>query len=68
MKQRVTYIVKDASEGYDPSNLAIDESSITVSALEGAREQHLTFGLDELPAEVCSLFAIISAIFINSNV
>ncbi len=52
MKQRVTYIVKDASEGYDPSNLAIDENSITVSALEGAREQHLTLGLDELPAEV----------------
>ena len=52
MKQRVTYIVKDAAEGFDPANLSIEKQSITVSALAGAREQHVTFGLHELPSEV----------------
>jgi hypothetical protein len=52
MKQRITYIVKDAKLGYDPSNLEVDKKSITVSALEGAKEHHITLGLHELPAEV----------------
>ena len=52
MKQRVTYIVDDAAEGFDPANLSVEKQSITVSALAGAREQHITFGLHELPSEV----------------
>jgi hypothetical protein len=52
MKQRITYIVKDATQGYDPSNLDISRASIKVSALEGAKEHQITLGLHELPAEV----------------
>ena len=52
MKQRVTYIVENTAEGFDPTNLNVEKQSLTVSALAGAREQHITFGLQELPSEV----------------
>lgn len=52
MKQRITYVVKDPVQGYDPSNLAIAKKSLAVTGLEGAKEHHITLGLHELPSEV----------------
>jgi hypothetical protein len=55
MKERLTYIIKDPVQGYDPSNLEIEKTSIFVKEIQGARERHLTFDLDELPDGVRSL-------------
>ncbi|KAF2095065.1 protein pbn1 [Rhizodiscina lignyota] len=51
MKQRLTYILKDAST-FDPSQLKVTKDSIEVTGLDAAKEQHLTFGFDELPPKI----------------
>ncbi|KIW00708.1 uncharacterized protein PV09_07694 [Verruconis gallopava] len=55
MKQRITYIVKDPVQGYDPSNLKVTKTSLTVAALDGAKEHHITLGMHELPDELREL-------------
>jgi hypothetical protein len=52
MKERITYIVRDPSKGYDPSNLEVTKSSLAVSSLGGAKEHQITFSLADLPQEV----------------
>lgn len=59
MKQRITYIVRNSRADYNPENIQIEKKALTISNLAGAKEQHITFGLHELPAGVrCSIFHI----------
>lgn len=51
MKQRLTYLLRDVSE-FNPDQIDVSANSIRVNGLEGAKEQHLTIGLSELPYEV----------------
>lgn len=54
MRTRVTY-VHDPEGRFDPQQASVDTDSLSVRALEGARELKVTVGLDELPQEVCIL-------------
>jgi hypothetical protein len=55
MKERITYIIRDPSKGYDPSNLEVTKSTIAVASLDGAKEHKITFSLAELPQEVSTM-------------
>lgn len=55
MKQRITYIVKDADE-FSPDQLEVTKDGqkdlITLKGVEAAKEHRITLGLNELPSEV----------------
>ena len=51
MKARITY-VHDSGGEFDPPQVAIEDDSLSVRSLEGAREVKVTVGLDKLPGEV----------------
>jgi len=53
MKERITYVVRNPEQGFDPANLEIKSSSLSVKSLVGAKEHQITLGLSELPQEVC---------------
>lgn len=51
MRQRITFI-QDPSESVDPNKLTVTSDSISTPELVAAREERITFGLDELPQEL----------------
>ncbi|KAF2115062.1 PIG-X [Lophiotrema nucula] len=51
MKQRITYIVKDADD-FDPEQLDVKSGSLTLKNVKAAKEHRITFGLSELPREL----------------
>lgn len=51
MKQRITYLVKDP-DTFTPEKLEVKDGSLSLDAVEAVKEHRITFGLDELPAEV----------------
>lgn len=57
MKQRVTYVVTNP-ESFTPELLEVtstgNENVFSVKGVQAAKEHRFTFGLDELPSEVCS--------------
>lgn len=52
MKQRITYIVQDADD-FNPDQLEVNDVSLTLKGVKAAKEHRITFGLRELPQEVC---------------
>lgn len=52
MKQRITYVVPDP-ESFDPESLSVRTSSLELRDVKAAKEHRITFGLSELPVEVC---------------
>jgi hypothetical protein len=52
MKQRITYLVRDP-ESFDPNLLTVNDASLSLRDVKAAKEHRITFGLSELPAEVC---------------
>lgn len=52
MKQRITYLVLEADE-FHPDQLTVQDASFRVRNLKAAKEHRVTFGLIELPQEVC---------------
>jgi hypothetical protein len=55
MKQRITYVVKDA-DTFTPEQLEVTSDSqkinLFVKGVQAAKEHRYTLGLDELPSEV----------------
>ncbi|KAK5090007.1 protease B nonderepressible form [Lithohypha guttulata] len=51
MRRRSTFIPPKEVD-YDPSEIRITEGSLSFAGLQAAREERLTFGLNELPAEI----------------
>lgn len=51
MRQRITYL-QDPAAAIDPSILIVTPSSISTPQLKAAKEERITFGLDELPQEL----------------
>lgn len=51
MKQRSTFLVRDPAYSH-PSNFGLTPTSLRIKAVPAAREDRLTFGVDELPAEL----------------
>lgn len=51
MKQRITYLLRDAG-GVDPATLAVGDDSLKIPGLKGAKEWRVTVGVKELPKEV----------------
>ena len=51
MKTRITYVHNPGGQ-FDPQQVSVQDDSLPVRSLEGAREVKLTIGLDELPGEV----------------
>jgi hypothetical protein len=52
MKQRITYLVQDP-EVFSPEQLEVQGGSLTLDKVNAAKEHRITFGLSELPKEVC---------------
>jgi hypothetical protein len=48
MRERVTYILKDLTEPFDPKVLDVTDNSFGVPGLNAIKEDHITFGSDEL--------------------
>lgn len=53
MKSRITF-VRPQDTGLEAENIEISSNAVQIRSLEGAREERLTVGLQELPQEVCS--------------
>lgn len=51
MRRRSTFI-HTAENAYDPAHILVDESDVSFSGLDAAREERLTFGLAALPDEI----------------
>ncbi|KAI1918658.1 protease B nonderepressible form [Ophidiomyces ophidiicola] len=51
MKRRVSFI-HDAEGDFDPKKARLGPDSITIQSLHGARQERLTFGIQELPGEI----------------
>ncbi|KAL1302587.1 hypothetical protein AAFC00_002965 [Neodothiora populina] len=54
MKQRITYLLKNAHEqgGVDPATLEVSKDSLKIPGLNGAKEWRITVGAKELPQEI----------------
>ena len=54
MKQRITYLLRQADErgGVDPATLVVDKDSLRIPGLDAAKEWRITVGASELPQEV----------------
>lgn len=52
MKQRITYLVQDP-DVFSPEQLDVKGGSLTLDKVNAAKEHRVTFGLSELPREVC---------------
>lgn len=55
MRERITYILRDASAGFDPRTLEVSETSFALSEVNAAKELSITFSVGDLPQEVCRL-------------
>lgn len=51
MKERITF-VHPTTHVFHPQQLQLHNDSLHVKSLKAARQDRLTFGLDELPQEV----------------
>ena len=51
MRRRSTFIPSPGVD-YDPSEVKVEGDHLSFAALKAAREERLTFGLNELPAEL----------------
>lgn len=51
MRQRITFLHKP-EDAIDPKSIKITSNSLAVSGLNAAREDRITFGIDELPKEI----------------
>jgi hypothetical protein len=51
MKRRITFVQPDNAP-FDKSQAELTASALSVRALDAAREDRITVGLDELPEEV----------------
>ena len=51
MKRRITYI-QGVETPFGPRQASLTPSALTIRDLDAAREDRVTFGLDELPEEV----------------
>jgi len=51
MRQRITFL-QEPQDSIDPKLLKVTSSSISADELQAAREDRITFGLDELPQEL----------------
>ncbi len=51
MRQRITYL-QEPQDAIDPSTLKVTKNSISTKSLIAAREERITFSLDELPLEL----------------
>ena len=54
MKQRITYLLRNAHEegGVDPATLSVGKDSIKIPGIDAAKEWRITVGASELPQEV----------------
>jgi hypothetical protein len=52
MKQRITYVV-NKPEDFSPEQLEVKDDKFSLKNIHAAKEHRITFGLDELPEEVC---------------
>lgn len=54
MKQRITYLLRNAHEqgGVDPATLDVGKDFLKIPGLDGAKEWRITAGASELPQEV----------------
>ncbi|KAN0115390.1 PIG-X domain containing protein [Hyaloscypha variabilis] len=51
MRQRITYL-QEPQDAIDPSTLKVTKNSISTKSLIAAREERITFSLEELPLEL----------------
>jgi hypothetical protein len=51
MRQRITLLHKP-EDAIDPSSIKVTSNSLALSGVKAAREDRITFGLDELPREI----------------
>ncbi|KAL8843120.1 MAG: hypothetical protein Q9170_000250 [Blastenia crenularia] len=51
MKERITFI-HTADEDFDPEQLEVSPDSLHIKSLKAAREERLTFSLEELPDDI----------------
>src|SRR5450432_4022140 len=51
MRQRITFLHKP-EDAIDPKSIKVTDDSLAFSGLKAAREDRITFGLDELPLEI----------------
>lgn len=51
MKRRITYIQRNDA-AFDPQQAVLTPKSLTIRGLDAAREDRLTFDLNDLPTEV----------------
>lgn len=51
MRQRITYL-QEPQDSLDPSTLKVTKNSISTKNVVAAREEKITFGLQELPQEL----------------
>ncbi|KAL8945351.1 MAG: hypothetical protein Q9211_000121 [Gyalolechia sp. 1 TL-2023] len=51
MKERITFVQPPAGD-FSPEQLAVSTDALQVKSLKAAREDRLTFGVEELPHQV----------------
>jgi hypothetical protein len=51
MRQRITFLQRP-EDSIDPKTLKVTKNAISTTNLKAAREDRVTFGLDELPQEL----------------
>jgi hypothetical protein len=51
MRKRITF-VHDAEGPFDPKQAPLGGDVLSIRSLQGAREERVTFGFNELPQEV----------------
>ena len=54
MRRRITF-VHGAEDGFDPSQTRLNNDSLDISSIKGAREDRITLGSQQLPQEVEAL-------------
>src|SRR5271167_1727557 len=55
MRQRITFLHKP-EDAIDPKSIKVTNNSLSFSGLNAAREDRISFGLDELPLEIALVF------------
>lgn len=51
MRERITFI-HQKDDSFNPHQLQVKDDSLTLTSLQAAREDQVTFSLNELPQEV----------------
>ncbi|KAF2238565.1 PIG-X-domain-containing protein [Viridothelium virens] len=52
MKQRITYLLEENDAEVGPEQIQVQDNSLSIHDLYGAKEHRVTLGLDELPQEL----------------